>query len=445
MFLLDGTGHATESYIFQRPTLPADQNAYTYWTNAIPELRLPQGDVLNAAFDQASNLSSNMPEGNAQNVLKVWLVSKKEPLGLFNKGITLGKFQFPVFSLHDFGTTHLAGLRQVARVKSVQGRILATEAKYSEAADEFMGIFNAGQLIISGDGPMIHYLVGIAVESIGLSRLRWLCCCDDVPDDVLLRVLRQLPVPESRDMALAQTYRAELDQCAIPAILEVVSDAKTPTNDFPVRIDTILDLTNTLELVRTFNSRFVTNALSPWIGRDIHIEADAKAMVAIKGVTNVVEYVTDVLCYNGKKPNRETRRQWKRLAKLGRTTSNILGKIVTVGSTWVGDNVHERSVKMRAEINMTRTLITLQLYRRHGGKYPNSLADLIDKSLLPELPKDFFSEKPLLYSREKGLLWSVGADEVDNSGDPKSDLVLRLPAPASVATRRSVDIEYSPH
>ena len=50
---------------------------------------------------------------------------------------------------------------------------------------------------------------------------------------------------------------------------------------------------------------------------------------------------------------------------------------------------------------------------------------------LLQLPIDLFSMRPLRYSREKGMLWSVGANELDDGGDDnkRRDIVIRLPEP----------------
>ena len=54
--------------------------------------------------------------------------------------------------------------------------------------------------------------------------------------------------------------------------------------------------------------------------------------------------------------------------------------------------------------------------------------------LLPDDPIDFFTGKPILYSQEKGLLWSVGPDGKDDGGDAKKDFVIKLPNHASEVT-----------
>jgi len=42
---------------------------------------------------------------------------------------------------------------------------------------------------------------------------------------------------------------------------------------------------------------------------------------------------------------------------------------------------------------------------------------------------DLFTGKPILYSREKGILWSTGQDGKDDGGDAEKDFVIKLPKP----------------
>jgi hypothetical protein len=61
--------------------------------------------------------------------------------------------------------------------------------------------------------------------------------------------------------------------------------------------------------------------------------------------------------------------------------------------------------------------IALELYRRRYGNYPASLAELTPE-LLPKVPADRITGDPVKYRLIDGkpLVYSVGADRVDNGG-----------------------------
>lgn len=63
--------------------------------------------------------------------------------------------------------------------------------------------------------------------------------------------------------------------------------------------------------------------------------------------------------------------------------------------------------------------VALEIYRRHQGHYPAVLPELVP-SLLPAVPADRITGKPVRYKLVSGkpLIYSVGADRVDNGGQP---------------------------
>ncbi len=67
------------------------------------------------------------------------------------------------------------------------------------------------------------------------------------------------------------------------------------------------------------------------------------------------------------------------------------------------------------QVDATRTLLALRAFQLTRGALPQSLEQLVP-DYLGALPIDDFDGLPLRYSRERGLLWSVGADLVDAGG-----------------------------
>jgi hypothetical protein len=76
----------------------------------------------------------------------------------------------------------------------------------------------------------------------------------------------------------------------------------------------------------------------------------------------------------------------------------------------------DRSIQTR---DATRTIIALHRYHRAHGKWPTELADLIPK-FLDAIPIDQIDGMELRYKRVSGepLLYSVGRNEIDDSGRP---------------------------
>lgn len=301
-----------------------------------------------------------------------------------------------------------------------------------------------GRLIAAGNGPMIHYFVGVAVQYMGLNGIRWLAADPDTPSSVLSQILRDMPVPAESDAVLAQVYCVEFAQFTIPEVRMLEQYALSPTNNFPICITRVLDVTNTIAITEAFCGRLVKNALGAWPDRDRDIEADTKHLVNLPDVDDAGDFAMTLMMCAFQSQDREATKQWKKLYKLGRKQSNIFGKLLVSLVVPAGEKVHAHSVKMRTEINLTRAFVAIQLFRRDAGLWPDSLAVVLSKSLLPNVPIDLFAGRPVQYSREKAILWSVGADGNDDGGDPEKDIVINMPTPLRDTARGGAAPQHGP-
>jgi hypothetical protein len=76
---------------------------------------------------------------------------------------------------------------------------------------------------------------------------------------------------------------------------------------------------------------------------------------------------------------------------------------------------HLKSMFFTGEVAVTSTLIALREFQEQHGHPPESLADLVPE-VMPSVPLDPFDGKPIRYVAEKGLLWLVGEDLIDQGG-----------------------------
>jgi hypothetical protein len=81
-------------------------------------------------------------------------------------------------------------------------------------------------------------------------------------------------------------------------------------------------------------------------------------------------------------------------------------------------NVIELESRIRADEQALITTIALLRYNANSDGYPNSLSQLVSAGYIKELPKDPFSDKPLVYKRtiQGFTLYSFGADYDDDGG-----------------------------
>jgi hypothetical protein len=84
------------------------------------------------------------------------------------------------------------------------------------------------------------------------------------------------------------------------------------------------------------------------------------------------------------------------------------------------DRVYETAYRVRVSRHLAATALAVRLYMlEHDGALPESLEALVP-DYLPAVPIDSMDGKPLRYDPTRGVLWSTGADLVDNDGDSKS-------------------------
>ncbi len=97
----------------------------------------------------------------------------------------------------------------------------------------------------------------------------------------------------------------------------------------------------------------------------------------------------------------------------------------------------ESDTRTVAQLNAARVAIACERHRQKTGTYPETL-DELPKELLPEVPTDPFSGKPILYTKlpDGAVAYSVGADGTDDGAvklNPKNekgnDLGFRLWTP----------------
>ena len=76
----------------------------------------------------------------------------------------------------------------------------------------------------------------------------------------------------------------------------------------------------------------------------------------------------------------------------------------------------------QARPRLADAVIAVERFRRRHGDLPQKLED-IDRDLLPEIPVDPYSGKPVRYriNPDGHVVYSVGNNRVDDGGEGRSD------------------------
>ena len=425
------------------------------WTQAIARLQLPDDDVLREAVRLAGNLNTNMPVAEARERLDQWIASKAAPLAQLSHLIQAGQIEVPatMWLDNDYVDT-LGRFIAAARLKIIVARGHAERGAHAEAAREFGEIFTLGRQIAAARGPIVANLIAMAIPPMALNGMRWLASQEGVPEEVLEDMLRHLPAPGTCDPDLVQSYRTELALAMVPQLRKIEALAASPTNPFPFEVSRVLDVSHTLATAATFFRRCERNALGTWPDRDRKISDDANRLVTLAPGECPDEMIQKImwntflgqdpteakrwrrlqrfglmplLTLSPKSEERDAARQWLFMERRRKKQPNLLGNAIVASVLSLEPGLLRRSVETRTAVSLTRAYLAVLLVRLRTGSWPAALSDPGVTALLGQPPVDLFSMQPLRYSREKGMLWSVGENELDDGGAAKEDIVIRLP------------------
>jgi len=396
-------------------------NAYTILDTVYSRFTLPTNTQIKTAFETCYSFNVPVTNKSARAELEKWMVSLQGPFSQVSEAIKTGYFKFPQIDLHNMSTTQLSGFRQIGRCEVAKAR-LAIEAKdYQGAGITFLETIQMGQLIAGGSGGLIHYLVGVAVQGMGIKGIISMATNSNVPTETLQFLLKQLPEAPEQDAALVDAFSGERELAVGQSLDDIQQFVLSPTNGSPVKLGTnVFDRGATIAMLNSVWGRMAANTTNSWLGRDQTMEHDLQRVTGCKSDFTEGFFWDYALCFN------DTNKQakcWAKVVKKARNMPNILGKQY-VSIMNMGNSPLEKSVKCRTEQNIIRTVLAITLYKRQTGKFPESLDELIGSGILTQIPLDLFSNKPLLYSKEKGIVWSVGPDGRNNKGHKDKDIVI---------------------
>lgn len=104
---------------------------------------------------------------------------------------------------------------------------------------------------------------------------------------------------------------------------------------------------------------------------------------------------------------------------LGRYALSLISDVYfSILKTWLRDQTRYSAIE---------AALAATCYQRDHGAFPETL-DVLVPAYLPAVPRDYFDGAPIRYSRDLGVLWSVGENNLtvsraDQSGEPGNIIV----------------------
>jgi hypothetical protein len=312
------------------------------------------------------------------------VVEKNEAvLARIDEALARKDFQGPPFVV-ETKMPYLLAWRMMADLELARIGLFFADGKEREAFDEALKLVRFGHRIEGGQGPMIHYLVGLAIKSRGMGAMRDLLPRTKLPADATRELFRVLGSFGADRALWSDSVRGEYGM-----IVE--------------------------GLDRSARGEEVAGERSWWLRFGMRPNATRRLLSEmLRNLLHDAAWEREHLDYQDMLGDLEVAPKGNPWNAAGRAIRNEYG------------NSFERFLmKAYTEDFMagaTRLLLALKIHEAEKGTLPESLDELVPGTI-PSIPVDPFSGTPLRYSREKGLIWSVGRDRVDEGGVPGEDPV----------------------
>lgn len=413
---------------YERVPLPTEENAYSIWQKVGPELKASREDGFGEAIRQIGNAATNLPPPEVVATARAWLATLEEPLTLWTEGTARGKMQFPPFTDPESDFLAVLGVARyldVARTKAARARLRAEDGQYAAAVDELLEVIAMGRMVADGNGPIVAYLIGRAVEAIGYESVKRLAGRYPLPLEVLRNLQRSLGASSTEDAALAQTYRVEYHEFLRPNLLQIRRDLEQHPKTSSLPLDQILNVETTLETFRPFVLRLIADTRAPWSARNRNIVQDARKQFGLTD-DDATDPLEDLLMAAALPQPDDSDKDWQQLLDRVAGHPNVVGEALLAIALPAWEGARKTSARTQAHHELTRALVALERRRLQFHALPDTLEALLTEGLLGGMPRDPFANGPLRYDPARGLLWSVGPDETDEGGDADKDIVVHL-------------------
>ncbi len=378
-----------------RVPLPDGSNACSYLAEATRALVMSD--------DDAKKLGTLLTAGGwDQNAASKILTQNTEALAILRKALACSAAQVPEATSVTNDLPYLAEWKTLTSLLGSKAIALANEGQGKEALDLAMGIVRLGHQLEDADGGTLHWLVASSIKAVGLLRGREIVASTSLDASVLLSFSRQLGDYPVNGLGLTNALKRQYLEVTL-SMDELRSGRATSSNAFQ-QASTSVGMNVVLKR-----------------DRSLKLFADG-TRVALKAVPVPLASLSGDLISNA-----PPRAPWKLLLR-----GNAVGE--TLYDMWKPSLLNLISRKCEENVNVaaTRTLLTLKSYKLAHGDLPDSLAPLVPE-YLPALPVDDFSGKPLIYSKEKKIVYSVGRDLQDSGGIERDAKKNRLDSVAAIS------------
>ncbi len=327
------------------------------------------------------------------------IAANSRVLELFDKAMELERLQFPEVINQYQRLRYLSSLRRIGAHQINRALHIFRNGDEKKAFDLLIDIARFGSMIEKGEGILIHFVIGQDIKRSALQRFRELLSETDLDPEHLTTYIGQLRDFHEDGTAVVRSLKAQFKICA--KLIDDLYNNRVPKSE-------------AIHYAPPRKSRFIPYSFRP--NKTKLIVANAFRTC----IANIHRSHTDYQTYEYPLPSER----------------NLFGETIFMGDNWVGKllcydlspTLHETFAFRRKwqtlSLNATQLLITLKCYKLDHGDLPETLDQLVP-DYIDAIPIDDFDGKPLRYSKEKKIIYSIGSDMKDNGGPTKSRIEKR--------------------
>jgi len=372
--------HYDEELSLPRANVPAGSNAYDALMTAAGHAWRPK-----ELDDQIGKLAINTNWDDA--LAKTVLASNQMAFAAWDDATKRPDFQVPEFTTFDDELPYLKDWKKLALLVQVRQNVLLHGGHDQEAFDQMVDEIKMGRRMQNAHGVLIVYLVGAAVNNLGLAQMqRWIGQAHLTPDQ-LKDYARQLELSsDAAGDAYANAIRAEY-QMSISS-LEAMGHGTLTNSDPALSYPHVWPVWPLFSLSRT-KAMFATGALRV-VKAAPHPYSEAKLdeMESRPGMISIF------------------------------LSGNPVGQILYYMMMPAVASSLEKKSRGDVQLQATRTMLALRAYELLHGRLPPDLTALVPE-FMDKVPIDDYDGKPLRYSADKKIVYSVGKNLKDDGGEER--------------------------
>ena len=401
--------------VLVRPEIPDAQNGFTYTRQAAESLLWPGYRPPGRKGEDASGGDEPSPDAENERLLnqmiegETWdaavvaqvLDANKPTLALLDKAMACPEFQVPEPEGLEADMSYREWFVALAGLACLRTRASMQTGDQERALDEAIAVIRFGHRIECAKGVVVTWLVGRTVKGLGLAVFDKSVAECTLPPDRLMGWAKQLNGAWPDDEGLCDTCRAEYE-----FTVGIVDDFRRGPSS--------------LEKIPGITAAEKQQAWSYWLHRgwifrpnetrrlfgDVHQEV----------IRNVPRPFASMQL---RKP--PVHHKWREYGVVRQLLAgNIIGRRLHVILATDGHRLLVLKSAGKTGLAFTKTLLAMKIFRMTTGRLPDTLDELVPE-YIDAVPLDDFDGKPIRYSPEKKILYSVGEDLKDDGGFTKEE------------------------